>query len=42
MGKTTDLFEKIGAMKGTFHGNMDTIKERNGNLVSLILVLIIW
>ena len=25
-----DLFKKIGDIKGTFHGKMDTIKDRNG------------
>ena len=29
MGKTTDLFKKIRDTKGTFHANMDTIKDRN-------------
>ena len=28
--KTTDLFQKIGDIKGTFHPRMDTIKDRNG------------
>ena len=30
MGKTRDLFKKIRGTKGTFHGKMDTIKDRNG------------
>ena len=30
MGKTRDLFRKIGDTKGTFHANMGTIKDRNG------------
>ena len=30
MTKTRDLFKKIRATKGTFHGKMDTIKDRNG------------
>ena len=30
MGKTRDLFKKIRATKETFHGNMGTIKGRNG------------
>ena len=30
MGKTRDLFKKIRAIKGTFHGKMGTIKDRNG------------
>ena len=29
MGKTRDLFKKIGNTKGTFHIKMDTIKDRN-------------
>ena len=29
MGKTRDLFKKIGDMKGTFHAKMGTIKDRN-------------
>ena len=30
MGKTTDLFKKIRDTKGTFHGTMGSIKDRNG------------
>ena len=30
MGKTGDLFKKIGDTKGTFHTKMGTIKDRNG------------
>ena len=30
MGKTRDLFKKTGAIKGTFHAKMGTIKDRNG------------
>ena len=30
MGKTRDLFKKIRDTKGTFHGNMHTIKDING------------
>ena len=30
MGKTRDLFKKIRDTKGTFHAEMDTIKNRNG------------
>ena len=30
MGKTRDLFNKIRDSKGTFHANIDTIKDRNG------------
>ena len=29
MGKTGDLFKKIGDTKGTFHAKMRTIKDRN-------------
>ena len=29
MGKTRDLFKKIGDIKGTFPERMDTIKDRN-------------
>ena len=29
MGKTGDLFKKIGVTKGTFHVRMGTIKDRN-------------
>ena len=30
MGKTRDLFKKIGDPEGTFHANMASIKDRNG------------
>ena len=30
MGKTKDLFNKIGDIKETFHSRMGTIKDRNG------------
>ena len=30
MGKTRDLFKKIGHIKGTFHASMGMIKDRNG------------
>ena len=30
MGKTRGLFKKIRDIKGTFHANMGTIKDRNG------------
>ena len=30
MGNTSDLFKKITNIKGTFHAQMGTIKERNG------------
>ena len=29
IGKTRDLFKKIGDTKGTFHAKMGTIKDRN-------------
>ena len=29
MGKTRDLFKKIGDNKGTFHARMGMIKDRN-------------
>ena len=31
MGKTRDLFKKIGDIKRIFHARMGTIKNRNGN-----------
>ena len=30
MGKTRDLFKKIRDIKGKFHAQMGTIKDRNG------------
>ena len=30
MGKTRDLFKKIGEIKGIFQAKMDMIKDRNG------------
>ena len=30
MGKTRDLFKKIGTIKGKFHPKLGTIKDRNG------------
>ena len=30
MGKTRDLFKNIRNTKGTFHGKMGIIKDRNG------------
>ena len=30
IGKTRYLFKKIRDTKGTFHGNMGSIKDRNG------------
>ena len=29
MGKTTDLFKKVGDINGTGHAKMGTIKDRN-------------
>ena len=29
MGKTRNLFKKIGDIKGVFHARMGTIKDRN-------------
>ena len=29
MGKTRDLFKKVGKIKGTFHARMGMIKDRN-------------
>ena len=29
MRNTRDIFKKIGAIKGTFHARMGTIKDRN-------------
>ena len=29
MGKSRDLFKKIGDTKGTFHAKMGSIKDRN-------------
>ena len=31
MGKTRDLFKKVGDTKGTVDANMVTIKDRNDN-----------
>ena len=30
MGKTRELFKKIGDIKGTFHARMGTVNDRNG------------
>ena len=30
MGKTRDLFKLISDTKGTLHGKMSTVKDRNG------------
>ena len=29
MGKTRDLFKKLRDIKGTFHAQIDTVKDRN-------------
>ena len=34
MGKTRDLFKKIRDIKGTFHANMGSIKDRNGMVLT--------
>ena len=34
MGKTRDLFKKIGDTKGTFHEKMGTKKDRNSKDLS--------
>ena len=34
MGKTRDLFKKIRDTKGTFHGKMGSIKDRNGTVLT--------
>ena len=31
IGKTRNLFKKIGDIQGTFHARMGMIKDRNGN-----------
>ena len=30
MGRTRDLFKKIGDTKGTFHAQIGSVKDRNG------------
>ena len=30
MGKSRDLFKKIGDINGTFHARMGTVKDRSG------------
>ena len=30
MGKTRDIFKKLGDIKGTFHTRMGMVKERKG------------
>ena len=38
-GKTRDLLNKTGDIKGTFHAKMGTIKDRNGiNLTEQIII----
>ena len=34
MGKTNNLFKKIGDIKGTFHPRMDVIRDRNGKYLT--------
>ena len=34
VGKTRDLFKKIGDSKGTFHAKMGTIKDRNSMVLT--------
>ena len=34
MGKSEDLFKKIGDTKGTFHAKMGSIKDRNGMVLT--------
>ena len=34
MGKTSDLFKKIGDTKTTFHAKMGTIKDRNSKNIT--------
>ena len=34
MGKTRDIFKKIGDAKGTFHARIGTIKEKNGKEIT--------
>ena len=31
MGRTRDLFKKIGDIKGTFHANMGMVKDKNSS-----------
>ena len=37
MGKTRDLFKKIRDTKGTFHAEIDTVKDRNSMDLKKIL-----
>ena len=41
MGKTRDLFKKIGDNKGIFHAKMGTTKDRNSKDLSCIVLLCI-
>ena len=34
MGKTRDLFKKIGDTKGIFHAKIGTIKDKNGKYLT--------
>ena len=34
MGKTRDFFKKIRNTRGIFHAKMDTIKDRNGMVLT--------
>ena len=38
MGKTRDLFTKIGDTKGTIHAKMGSIKDRNGRDLTEVLL----
>ena len=42
MGKTRDLFKKIGDIKGTFHARIVTIKDRNGKDLTEAEIKIRW
>ena len=33
VGKTRNLFKKVGDIKGTFHAKMGTIKNTHGNVL---------
>ena len=39
MGKTRDLFKKIRHIKGTFHEQMGTIKDRNDMNIQKQMIL---
>ena len=41
MGKPRDLFKKIRDTKGTFHGKMGSIKDRNGMDLTVFMTQII-